>query len=106
MSTNTPARHLFIAVAAIFTVLNTSTVQAQRASDCAAYADRASRDSVGAVGGAVGTGAGGALIGALVGGRKGAKRGAVAGGVVGGAGGAINRNEAYKRAYDSCMRGR
>jgi len=98
----TPHRYLAI-FAAAFAVITTSAVQAQTASECAAHADRASRSSVGAAGGAVGTGAAGALVGALVGGRKGAARGAVAGGVVGGAGGAINRNEAYKRAYDNCM---
>ena len=99
-----PHRNQVVAIA--LAVLSTSAVQAQSAADCQAYADRVSRDSVGAGGGALGVGAGGALIGALVGGRRGAARGAVAGGVVGGAGGAINRNEAYKRAYDSCMRGR
>jgi len=106
MSTQKSDLHQRLVVAAAFAFLSTSAAQAQTASDCAAHADRASRDSVGAVGGAAGTGAGGALIGALVGGRKGAARGAVAGGLVGGAGGAINRNEAYKRAYDNCMRRR
>jgi len=98
-------RHLLLAATALMVVI-ASPVQAQRAADCAAHADRVSRDRAGAVGGAVGVGVGGAAIGALVGGKKGAKRGAVAGAVVGGTGGAIRRNETYKRAYDSCMRRR
>ena len=83
-------------------------VYAQSEADCAARADRAARDSSGALGGAVKGGAGGALFGAVVSdkSRKGAKRGAALGAVVGGASGAHNREQAYKRAYDNCMAGR
>jgi hypothetical protein len=83
-------------------------VWAQSAADCAARADRASRDSSGALGGAVKGGAGGALFGAIVSDKssKGAKRGAALGAVVGGASGAHNKNQVYKRVYDDCMAGR
>ena len=81
---------------------------AQSEADCAARADRASRDSSGALGGAVKGGAGGALFGAIVSdkSRKGAKRGAALGAVVGGATGASSREKTYKRVYDDCMAGR
>ena len=78
----------------------------QSEADCAARADRAARDSSGALGGAVRGGAGGALFGAIVGNSKGAKRGAALGAVVGGASGAHNRQDVYKRVYDDCMAGR
>lgn len=79
----------------------------QSEADCAARADRAARDATGAAGGAVRGGLGGAAFGAIVADNsRGAKRGAALGAVVGGAAGAHNRNEAYKRAYDDCMRGR
>lgn len=81
---------------------------AQSASDCAARADRASRDSSGALGGAVRGGAGGALFGAIVSDNsgKGARRGAALGAVVGGASGAYSKDQTYKRVYDDCMAGR
>jgi hypothetical protein len=81
---------------------------AQSEADCAARADRASRDSSGALGGAVKGGAGGALFGAIVSdkSRKGAKRGAALGAVVGGASGAHSKEQIYKRVYDDCMAGR
>ncbi|MGD1983171.1 MAG: hypothetical protein PVF93_04600 [Chromatiaceae bacterium] len=81
---------------------------AQSEADCAARADRAARDSSGALGGAVKGGAGGALFGAIVSdkSRKGAKRGAALGAVVGGASGASSKNQVYKRVYDDCMAGR
>ena len=52
--------------------------QAQSAADCAARADRASRDSTSAV----------------------------AGGVIGGVSGKSKKNDLYKRVYDDCMAGR
>jgi hypothetical protein len=81
---------------------------AQSASDCAARADRAARNTVGAVGGAASGAAGGAAIGAIVqsDSRKGAKKGARIGAAVGATSGAVNRNNTYKRVYDDCMAGR
>jgi hypothetical protein len=81
---------------------------AQSEADCAARADRAARDSSGALGGAVKGGAGGALFGAIVSDKssKGAKRGAALGAVVGGASGAHSKDQIYKRVYDDCMAGR
>jgi hypothetical protein len=83
-------------------------IYAQSEADCAARADRASRDSSGALGGAVKGGAGGALFGAIVSDKssKGAKRGAALGAVVGGASGAHSKEQIYKRVYDDCMAGR
>ena len=83
-------------------------VYAQSEADCAARADRAARDSSGALGGAVKGGAGGALFGAIVSDKssKGAKRGAALGAVVGGASGAHSKEQVYKRVYDDCMAGR
>lgn len=83
-------------------------VYAQSEADCAARADRAARDSSGALGGAVKGGAGGALFGAIVSDKssKGAKRGATLGAVVGGASGAHSKEQTYKRVYDDCMAGR
>jgi len=94
------------AVVAAATALVAMPAQGQSASECAARADRAARDSVGVAGGAVRGGVGGAAFGAIVGGGKGAGRGAALGAVVGGAAGASNQNEVYKRVYDDCMRGR
>lgn len=79
-------------------------VGAQSASDCAARADRASRDTSGIAGGAVRGAAGGAIFGAIVGdSRKSTRRGAAFGGIVGGARGSYRKNEIYKRVYDDCM---
>ena len=86
-------------------VLNAPAYAASE-SECAARADRTSRDSKGAVGGAVVGGAGGAVFGAIVSGNtsKGVNRGAAVGAVVGGVAGAHKKNETYKRVYDECMR--
>jgi uncharacterized protein YcfJ len=73
--------------------------------ECSARADRAAMDSTGVVGGAVRGSVGGAAVGAIVGGRHGARHGAAAGAVVGGAAGGARRHDAYRRAYDDCMRG-
>lgn len=83
-------------------------IHAQSEADCAARADRAARDSSGALGGAVAGGAGGALFGAIVSDKssRGAKRGAALGAVVGGASGAHKKDQIYKRVYDDCMAGR
>ena len=101
---NSVRRPLVLAVVAIASVI-VLPAHAQSASECAARADRASRDSGGALGGAVRGGAGGAVLGAIVGGSKGARRGAALGGVVGGASGAHRKNDIYRRVYDDCMRG-
>ncbi|WP_136808269.1 hypothetical protein [Desulfosediminicola flagellatus] len=95
----------FVVVAATFLIIQPAHARSQ--ADCAAHADRVARDSTGIMGGAARGAAGGALFGAIVGGNsKGTKRGAALGTVVGGAGGAYNRDEIYKRAYDDCMRGK
>ena len=77
----------------------------QSASDCAARAERASRDSTSVLGGAAVGAAGGAAIGAIVGNRRDARRGAAIGAVAGGATQAYRQNERYKQVYDDCMRG-
>jgi hypothetical protein len=90
------------------TLLATLPVFAQSEADCAARADRAARDSSGALGGAVKGGAGGAVFGALVSDKSstGAKRGAALGAAVGGGTGAHSKDQMYKRIYDDCMAGR
>ena len=86
----------------------TMPAHAQSEADCAARADRAARDSSGALGGAVAGGAGGAVFGAIVSDKssKGAKRGAALGAIAGGATGAHRKDRTYKRVYDDCMAGR
>jgi predicted lipid-binding transport protein (Tim44 family) len=83
-------------------------VYAQSASDCAARAERAARNSYGVVGGAMGGAAGGAAIGAIVSSdsRRGARKGARIGAAVGATSGAIRRSDTYSRVYDDCMAGR
>jgi hypothetical protein len=63
----------------------------------------------GALGGAARGAVGGAVFGAIVGGKRGARRGVVAGGALGaiaaGARNQADRDYAYGRAFDDCMRG-
>ena len=75
--------------------------------DCAAEADRVTRDQASVVGGAARGAVGGAVFGAIVGGNsRGAGRGAAVGAVVGGARQANRRNRTYESVYDECMRRR
>jgi len=84
----------------------TTPAYAQSASDCAARADRAERESNSVVGGAAVGAAGGAVFGAIVGdSRKATRRGAALGGVAGGATNAHRKNKTYKQVYDACMAG-
>ena len=93
---------IFMLIASLFVAM---PVYAQSEADCAARADRAARDSSGALGGAMAGGAGGALFGAIVSDKsgKGARRGAALGAVVGGASGAHKKDQTYKWVYDDCM---
>lgn len=85
----------------------TTPAYAQSASDCAARADRAERESNSVVGGAAVGAAGGAVFGAIVGdNRKATRRGAALGAVAGGATNAHRKNKTYKQVYDDCMAGR
>jgi hypothetical protein len=97
---------LAVAVVAMTSILATPT-HAQSEADCAARADRAARESSGALGGAAVGATGGALFGAVVSDKssKGAKRGAALGAVVGGASGAHSKDQIYRRVYDECMAG-
>ena len=72
--------------------------------DCAAEADRASRDQGSTMGGAARGAVRGGAFGAIVGGDAG--RGAAVGAVVGGARTANQKNNTYRRVYDDCMRRR
>jgi hypothetical protein len=74
--------------------------------DCQAHAKRVQMDS-GSVAGGAGRGAlRGAAFGAIVGdSSKAAGRGAALGAVAGGLRNNAASNDAYKRAYDSCMAG-
>lgn len=79
---------------------------AQSAADCAAHADRVSRDASSTGAGVAGGALGGALFGAIVGdSSRSARRGAVLGGTVGGVRNASRKEDVYKRAYDQCMAG-
>jgi uncharacterized protein YcfJ len=74
--------------------------------DCAAEADRASRDTGSGLGG-VGRGAvRGAVFGAIVGNGKSARRGAALGGLAGGVRRGAEKNNIYESVYDACMRRR
>jgi len=98
-----------LAIALMVLALAPATwVHAQSASDCAARAERAARNSGGLVGGAAAGAAGGAAIGAIVSdnSRRGARKGARIGAAVGGTTGAVRRNNNYRRVYDDCMAGR
>lgn len=83
------------------------------ADDCHFYAReeawRYAPPGAGALGSAARGAVGGAAFGAIVGGRKGARRGAAAGAALGaianGARRNLDREYAYRRAYEDCMHG-
>jgi hypothetical protein len=77
---------------------------AASAADCAAEADRASRQQNTPLGGAGRGAARGAAFGAIVGDSDSARRGAAAGAVVGTARTQGQKNNIYNQVYDSCMR--
>jgi len=82
-----------------------ASIAAPSPADCAAEADRATRDTGSVVGGAGVGAATGALFGVIVGdSRKSARRGAALGAVAGGVRQGVNRNDVYKNVYDACMR--
>jgi len=72
--------------------------------DCAAQADRASRDQGTMLGGAGRGAVRGGVFGAIVGGSDSAGRGAALGAIVGTARTGAQKNETYNQVYDSCMR--
>ena len=81
-------------------------IYAASPSDCAAQADRASRDQGTMLGGAGRGAVRGAAFGAIVGGDSdSAGRGAALGALVGTARKGAQKNETYNQVYDSCMRG-
>ena len=78
------------------------TIYAATAADCAAEADRASREGGSMARGAAGGALRGAAFGAIVGGDAGT--GAAVGAVVGTARKGAQKNQTYNQVYDSCMR--
>ena len=80
-------------------------IYAASPADCAARADRASRDQGTMLGGAGRGAVRGAAFGAIVGGGDAAGRGAALGAVVGTARRGAQKNDTYNQVYDSCMRG-
>ena len=78
---------------------------AASAADCAAQADRASRDQGTMLGGAGRGAVRGAALGGIVDGSDGARRGAAIGAVAGTARRGAQKNTTYNQVYDSCMRG-
>ena len=77
-------------------------LHAASASDCAAEADRASREGGTMMRSAAGGALRGAAFGAIVGGDAGT--GAAVGAVVGTARKGHQKNQTYNQVYDSCMR--
>ena len=80
-------------------------VYAASAADCAAQADRVSRDQGTMLGGAGRGAVRGAAFGGIIDGGDGAARGAAIGAIVGTARKGAQKNDTYNRVYDSCMRG-
>ena len=80
-------------------------IYAASAADCAAQADRASRDQGSVLGGAGRGAVRGGAFGAIVGDSDSARRGAAIGAVAGGARRGAQKNSTYNQVYDSCMRG-
>ena len=80
-------------------------IYAASPADCAAQADRASRDQGTTLGGAGRGAARGAVFGGIVGGGDSARRGAALGAVVGTARTSAQKNDTYNQVYDRCMRG-
>lgn len=78
---------------------------AANAADCAAQADRVSRDNGTVLGGAGRGAARGAVFGGIIDGGDGARRGAAVGAIVGTARTSSQKNSTYNQVYDSCMRG-
>ena len=96
----------FVLLGALLLIPLSGPAQAASAADCQAQAKRVEMDSGSVAGGMGRGGLRGAAFGAIVGdssesARKGAALGAVAGGLRRNAA----SNDAYKRAYDSCMAG-
>ena len=100
---------LFVRRGAILSVLCAIAFAARAGTpaDCAAEADRVTRDQGSVAGGAARGAVGGAVFGAIVGGNsRGTGRGAAVGAVVGGARQANRRNYTYQAVYDDCLRRR
>ena len=74
--------------------------------DCAARAERASKEASTTAGGVARGGTAGAVIGGIANNSKGARRGAAVGGTIGGARSAGQQDAIYKQTFDNCMAGR
>lgn len=99
-------RPMLLIVLVAAAVANLPTAHAGRAADCAARADRASRNSGTVIGGAARGAVRGAIVGSIVGdSRKSKRRGARLGAIAGTARTAQRKNNAYERVYDDCMAG-
>ena len=83
----------------------TFAVHAATPADCAAEADRASREGNTMMRGAAGGAVRGGAFGAIVGDSDSARRGAAVGAVVGTARTGHQKNQTYNAVYDACMRG-
>ena len=79
-------------------------IYAASAADCAAEADRASRDPNAPLGGAGRGALRGAALGGIIDGGDGAARGAAIGAIVGTARNSAHKSNTYNQVYDSCMR--
>jgi len=103
-SESTAARFLMLTTVFTAALCATSALHAASAADCAAEADRVSRDQGTMLGGAGRGAVRGAAFGAIVGGGDSARRGAAVGAVVGTARRGAQKNDTYTQVYDGCMR--
>lgn len=102
-----PAAARLALLIGVFTVglCSAPAIYAASAADCAAQADRATRDQGTMLQGAGRGAMRGAVFGGIVDGGDGARRGAAVGAIVGTARSGAQKNQIYNQVYDSCMRG-
>ena len=98
-------RLLMLVVVITADLCSAPAIYAASAADCAAQADRVSRDLGTMLGGAGRGAVRGAAFGAIVGDSDSAKRGAAVGAVAGTARRGAQKNATYNQVYDSCMHG-
>ena len=100
-----PARLLMLIGVVTVGLCSAPALHAASPADCAAQADRASRDQGTMLQGAGRGAARGAVFGGIVDGGDGARRGAAIGAIAGTARKGAQKNQTYNQVYDSCMRG-
>ena len=99
------ARLLMLIGVVMVGLCSASATYAATPADCAAQADRASREQGTMLGGAGRGAVRGAAVGGIVDGSDGARRGAAIGAIGGTARRGAQKNQTYNQVYDACMRG-